>query len=144
MVDFKFVRFRVSLEEGMDDAAPWPHYWSLSTELLVGKSKVVPSHVLVPHETSKSLLQFMVFHRQTVDPDGSKEANQTSYFLGYDRVEPDPPVFMSKNNASQTSWRDTSNCSDITAPRQSCMGCHHSVPMHSPTTATRSPRVSSP
>jgi hypothetical protein len=136
-LDFDFVPLRVSLEEGMEDEAPWPHYWRLSTEFLVTESKTVPRHVLVPHGTSKSLLQFMVFHRQTVDPDGSKDANQIPYFLTYDRVEADPPVFMSKSNASQTSWRDTSNCSDITAPRQSCTGCHQTIPARPPLTVTR-------
>lgn len=79
--DFNFVPIRVTLEEGMEDQAPWPHYLRLLTEYLVSESKVVPLHVLVPHGTSKSLLKFMVFRRQTADPHGSTEANQTPYFL---------------------------------------------------------------
>ncbi|MDB6062412.1 MAG: hypothetical protein JWM78_2515 [Verrucomicrobiaceae bacterium] len=126
--NFDFIAARVSLDEGLDPRAPWPYYWRLSTEMMVSEDKTVPSHVLVPHGTAKSLQQFMVFQRVTGDPDGSKEANQTAYLLGYVRRDEDPPVLMVKSNAAQTSWRDTNLCSDITAPRQSCMGCHQGAP----------------
>ncbi len=127
-IDFDFAPIRVSLEDGMVESAPWPHYIRLITEFLVTEQKTVPRHQLVPHGTSKNLLHYMVFERQTGDPDGSKEANETSYFLNYDRRDSDPPVFMAKSNTAQTSWRDTSRCADITAPRASCSGCHQAVP----------------
>ncbi|MGE5386235.1 MAG: hypothetical protein ACM3SV_10160 [Betaproteobacteria bacterium] len=129
VVDFDFAPIRVNLDEGMVESAPWPHYVRLITEMLVTEPKTVPRHQLIPQGTSKNLLRYMVFERQTGDPDGSKEANQTSYFLTYDRRDADPPVFMAKSNSAQTSWRDIASCSDITAPRASCSGCHQGPPV---------------
>jgi hypothetical protein len=52
---------------------------------------------------------------QTSATDGASEANNTAYFLGYkgSGVGTNPFVFMTKSDASQTSWPNTPNCADI-------------------------------
>jgi hypothetical protein len=50
----------------------------------------------------------------TKNPDGAVEADQTPYFLLYDRQPGDPPVKMVKSDASQTSWPLTEDCKSIT------------------------------
>lgn len=44
---------------------------------------------------------------QTTAADGASEANNTSYFLGYQNV------LMNKSNSNRTSWPYTPNCADI-------------------------------
>jgi hypothetical protein len=50
---------------------------------------------------------------QTTNPDGSAEANMTSYSLLYNTSASDPGVLMNKTNASRTSWPNTEDCSTI-------------------------------
>jgi hypothetical protein len=129
--DFTFIPLWVRLDADMIDTAPWPGYESLTTEMMVGQNKAARK-TQVASGTAVSVLKFMVFRRQTDDPDGSKGANNSAYFLGYEQQDPaGPSVFPVKDNATQTSWRDTSNCNDIAAPNQSCTGCHSSdVALH--------------
>ncbi|MGH7872032.1 MAG: hypothetical protein ACREQO_07395 [Candidatus Binatia bacterium] len=123
--EFTFVPPRVRLEADMLETAPWPGYESLTTEMLVGQNKAARKVTLASGKTALPGT-YMVFRRQTADPDGSKAANNASYFLGYEKDPAGPSVFISKDNATQTSWRDTSNCGDISTPQQSCTGCHTS------------------
>ena len=50
----------------------------------------------------------------TVASDGSTEANQTAYFLRYDRQSTDPLIFLVKSDALRTSWPNTQDCTTIT------------------------------
>jgi hypothetical protein len=50
---------------------------------------------------------------QTVDANGSKEANQTAYFLKYNAAASDPTVLLTKSDASRTSWPNTEDCTTI-------------------------------
>ncbi len=50
---------------------------------------------------------------QTTNPNGSVEANMTSYFLLYNTGPSDPGVVMNKTDASQTTWPNTENCAAI-------------------------------
>ena len=123
--DLTFSPLRVRLDEDMLDTAPWPGYEGLTTEMLVGTNKAAHK-VTVANGKTAIPGTYMVFRRQTIDPDGSKAANSTSYFLGYEPPPEGPSVFMSKDNPTQTSWRDTNNCGEIATPQQSCTGCHSS------------------
>ena len=123
--DLTFIPLRVRLDEDMLDTAPWPGYEGLTTEMLVGTNKAAHK-VTVANGKTAIPGTYMVFRRQTVDPDGSKAANSTSYFLGYEPPPEGPSVFMSKDNPTQTNWRDTNNCGEIATPQQSCTGCHSS------------------
>jgi hypothetical protein len=49
----------------------------------------------------------------TTNSNGSVEANQTPYFLVYDRKPADPPVNMVKSDAKQNSWPNTEDCKTI-------------------------------
>ena len=49
----------------------------------------------------------------TTNSDGSTEANQTPYFLRYDRQATDPLITLVKSDAGQTSWPNTQDCSTI-------------------------------
>ncbi len=49
----------------------------------------------------------------TTNSNGSVEANQTPYFLFYERKPGDPPVNMVKSDAKQTSWPNTEDCKTI-------------------------------
>jgi Pro-kumamolisin, activation domain len=51
---------------------------------------------------------------QTVDANGSKEANQTPYFLRYNAGATDPTVLLAKSDFSRTSWPNTEDCKTIT------------------------------
>lgn len=50
----------------------------------------------------------------TTNVDGSTEANQTKYFLKYNRQPTDPLINLVKSDASRTSWKNTPDCSTIT------------------------------
>ena len=50
---------------------------------------------------------------QTTNANGSKEANQTGYFLKYNGSATDPTVTLTKSDASRTSWPDTEDCKTI-------------------------------
>jgi hypothetical protein len=50
---------------------------------------------------------------QTTDANGSKEANQTAYFLKYNAAPTDPPVLLTKSDATRTSWPNTEDCATI-------------------------------
>jgi hypothetical protein len=50
----------------------------------------------------------------TVNPDGSTEANQTAYFLQYNRQPSDPLIVLTKSDALRTSWPNTQDCTTIT------------------------------
>ncbi len=50
---------------------------------------------------------------QTTDANGSKEANQTAYFLKYNASAADPPVLLQKSDFSRTSWPNTEDCKTI-------------------------------
>jgi hypothetical protein len=49
----------------------------------------------------------------TTNPDGSTEANQTAYFLRYNRAATDPLITLVKSDAGQTSWPNTQDCTTI-------------------------------
>lgn len=49
----------------------------------------------------------------TTTTDGSIEANQTKYFLQYNRQPTDPPVTLIKSDAARTSWPVTADCKTI-------------------------------
>jgi len=49
----------------------------------------------------------------TTNPDGSTEANQTAYFLRYNRQPTDPLINLVKSDASRTSWPNTQDCLTI-------------------------------
>jgi hypothetical protein len=49
----------------------------------------------------------------TTNSNGSIEANQTPYFLRYDRQPTDPPINLVKSDASRTSWPNTEDCTTI-------------------------------
>jgi hypothetical protein len=49
----------------------------------------------------------------TSTADGAVEANQTAYFLQYDRQPTDPPITLVKSDATRTSWPFTQDCSTI-------------------------------
>jgi len=46
--------------------------------------------------------------------DGSTEANQTAYFLIYNRQPADPLIILDKSDALRTSWPNTQDCKTIT------------------------------
>jgi len=50
----------------------------------------------------------------TVLADGSTEANQTAYFLRYNRQPTDPLITLVKSVALRTSWPNTQDCTTIT------------------------------
>jgi hypothetical protein len=50
----------------------------------------------------------------TVLADDSTEANQTAYFLRYNRQPTDPLILMVKSDALRTSWPNTQDCLTIT------------------------------
>ena len=50
---------------------------------------------------------------QTTDANGSKEANQTAYFLKYNASATAPTVLLVKADASRTSWPNTEDCKTI-------------------------------
>jgi len=128
--DFTFLPIRLRLDADMIEAAPWPHYERLTTEMLVGEAKSPARKTAVAKGTKAFLGSFVVFRRETIDPDGSRQANNSAYFLSYDRdTQADPSVLAVKSNPTQTEWRDTSSCADIVAPRQSCSGCHSNDPV---------------
>ncbi len=49
----------------------------------------------------------------TINPDGSTEANQTAYFLRYNRGATDPLITLVKSDATRTSWPNTQDCTTI-------------------------------
>jgi hypothetical protein len=50
----------------------------------------------------------------TTNPDGAVEANQTAYFLQYNRQATDPQITLVKSDGSRTSWPLTKDCTTIT------------------------------
>jgi hypothetical protein len=50
---------------------------------------------------------------QTKDANGAKEANKTPYFLKYDFSATDPPITLTKSDATRTSWPNTEDCKTI-------------------------------
>lgn len=52
----------------------------------------------------------------TSNQNGAAEANQTSYFLLYDRAPGDPGVVMNKSNANITSFPNTEDCTALALP----------------------------
>jgi hypothetical protein len=50
----------------------------------------------------------------TTTTDGAVEANQTAYFLHYNRAPTDPQITLVKSDASRTSWPLTQDCLTIT------------------------------
>jgi hypothetical protein len=49
----------------------------------------------------------------TTNADGAVEANQTAYFLQYDRQPSDPQITFVKSDAARTSWPLTRDCKTI-------------------------------
>ena len=49
----------------------------------------------------------------TTNSDGSTEANQTPYFLNYNRAPTDPQITLVKSDAARTSWPNTQDCTTI-------------------------------
>ena len=49
----------------------------------------------------------------TTTTDGAVEANQTKYFLSYNRQPTDPPIALIKSDAARTSWPLTQDCKTI-------------------------------
>jgi hypothetical protein len=50
----------------------------------------------------------------TTNTDGATEANQTAYFLHYNRAPTDPQITLVKSDAARTSWPLTKDCLTIT------------------------------
>ena len=126
---FEFYPGALTLEDGMIEKSPWPHFERGATEMMVGW-QAIATRLTVPPRSQKLPNSYLVFRRQTNDPDGSKQANQTAYFLSYDtRAGRDPPIFVTKRNASQTSWSDTSECGNIRVAPPTCNGCHTNDPV---------------
>jgi len=50
----------------------------------------------------------------TTATDGATEANNTPYFLRYNRAASDPPINLVKSDASKTTWPYTPDCTTIT------------------------------
>jgi hypothetical protein len=49
----------------------------------------------------------------TTNSDGAVEANQTAYFLQYERQPGDPQITLVKSEAARTSWPLTRDCKTI-------------------------------
>lgn len=82
----------------------------LYTDIL-GTAAAVP--VTVPAATKFTDDKQAATIVSTTNPNGSVEANLTSYFLLYDRKSSDPPVNMVKSDDKQKSWPNTEDCSSI-------------------------------
>lgn len=67
----------------------------------------------VPKGTIASPSAYGVVVVRTVDVNGAEEANRTNYFLNYATQPSDSGVLLTKTNASQSSWPDTSDCKSI-------------------------------
>ena len=85
---------------------------NLSLAHFIGVFQLVPT--TVPAKQLVGLDGYAVTVVQTSNVNGSVEANQTSYFLGYDAGSGDPSVVLAKMNSSQTSWPNTEDCTTIT------------------------------
>lgn len=85
---------------------------SLSLAHFIGVFQLIPTSI--PKGQVVGLDGFSVTIVQTANSNGSVEANQTSYFLGYDTSSTDPGIILTKLNSSQTSWPNTENCLAIT------------------------------
>jgi hypothetical protein len=80
---------------------------------VLGPFQVRPTSV--PGGTDDAFgLSFGALVVQTAIADGAVEADQTDYFLLYNRRPTDPPIALVKSNATQTSFPLTENCRDIT------------------------------
>lgn len=139
-IDFNFKPLGVVLEQGMDPAVPFPGYAAIMTDWFV-HSKAIPGRVTVSKGTAKVVDKYMVFDRWTSDPESWKEANQTAYLFTYNSLRDDPPVFMAKTNATQTSWPPTRDCNQIMLPDQNCVKCHRIQPLRSPAAVQQIPRA---
>lgn len=64
-----------------------------------------------------NLSEYAIFLIETQDPDGEKEATNTSYFLLYKTDQNDPGILLSKSNPKITNWPYTKNCSQINFPK---------------------------
>lgn len=112
--DFTFDPGRHRLDADMSQKSPWPYYERMTGELMFGPREAAGPRITVPKGASDTQETFVVFRRETIDSDGSRQANKTAYFLGYDRnAVADPPIMTVKSNAGQTEWRDTSSCGEI-------------------------------
>jgi hypothetical protein len=88
---------------------------------VLGPFATVPTTVNAGSSLNFSPYGFGALIVQTVAMDGASEANNTSYFLGYQGSGSgtNPIVLLTKSDSSQTSWPDTPNCSDIILARGS-------------------------
>ncbi len=82
---------------------------------VLGSSATVATTVNPGSTMSFNPFGFGALIVQTTAQDGASEANNTSYFLGYQGSGNgnNPTVPHAGRTCSQTSWPDTPNCSDI-------------------------------
>lgn len=70
--------------------------------------------VTVPAMTHQGNNGIGVVRVSTAAADGASEANNTNYILAYERGPGDPGVLLQKQNAGQTTFANTPNCTSIT------------------------------
>jgi len=85
---------------------------SLYTDIL-GPLAAVPTTVGIGSDLTLSPTLFGATTVQTTLANGAQEANNTAYFLVYNRKPGDPRVQLVKSDAKQTVWPNTLNCSTI-------------------------------
>ncbi len=69
--------------------------------------------ILVTKGTKVAVNKYIVFLVETLDADGAKEANATSYFLLYNNPPNEFGKLLTKTNSSKTSWPYTPTCGQI-------------------------------
>jgi hypothetical protein len=93
------------------------HFFDSSLQLypeVLGPFAAVPT-TLTPGQNLKfSVVAQGATAVLTTNLDGAIEANQTAYFLQYNRQPTDPPISFVKSDAAQTVWPLTQNCKAIT------------------------------
>jgi hypothetical protein len=72
--------------------------------------------ITVPKGGERGHRGFAVVTVSTAASNGASEANNTNYLLSYNGAPSDPPVFLAKKNLSQTTFKQTDNCLEITFP----------------------------
>ena len=107
-VDFNFDPSKMAVNTGSQ-----PHIDS-SISLMTFMNKLALAPTTIPQGKLVGLDGFAVAIVQTSNPDGSKEANNTSYNLAYTGNSADPGITFVKLNGSQTSWPNTEDCTTIT------------------------------
>jgi hypothetical protein len=80
---------------------------------ILGPFAAGPTTVAAGQDLKFSVSAYGAAVVSTTNSDGAIEADQTSYFLSYNRAPSDPPVLFVKSDATQTSWPLTEDCSTI-------------------------------